>query len=57
MRLVTFQIKQTGAIGAGYVTESDNVVVCAEGPGAEVALVSLIEKDGLLRVQRAQSFR
>jgi 2-keto-4-pentenoate hydratase/2-oxohepta-3-ene-1,7-dioic acid hydratase in catechol pathway len=46
MRLVTFQIKQTGAIGAGYVTESDNVVVCAEGAGAEVALVSLIEKDG-----------
>ena len=47
MRLVTVQVKQAGVIGAGYVAESDNVVVCAEGSGADSAIISLIEKDGV----------
>jgi len=42
MKLVTFE--EDGRIAAGYV-DGEEIVVCAEGPGAERAVLSLVEGD------------
>ena len=39
MKLITFQ--RDGDVAAGYI-DGDDAVVCAEGPGSETALLSLI---------------
>lgn len=43
MRIVTFKEKKSGNLGAGYLTENDQIVVCASGHESDQSILNLIK--------------